>query len=108
MAFTDEHRTPTAITQTDPIVVTIVAHGLENGQRLRATNFVTMPFANATGMEQLDNRLFVVEQATEDTFELYDVLGNTVDGTNYTAFINNGLAQFTLTGPDLFVENEID
>lgn len=105
MTFTDQHYTPTAITAAKPPVVTITSHGLQRGQRVRATNFVTAPTANATGMEQLNNRDFVVESPETDTFELYDEFGQPIDGSGYTAFVSNGLAQFTLTGPELNYEN---
>lgn len=103
--FTDEHYTPTDITQGFPPRVTIVDSNFINGQRLRATRFVTWPVANATGMEQLNNNVYVVQQATADSFDLYDIYGLPVDGRSYTAFINTGLAQFTLTGPDLDIQN---
>ena len=103
--FTPEQFTPTAITATWPPVVTIVGSGFTNGQRIRATQFYSFPLALATGMEQLNNRLFTVEQCTEDTFQLWDQYGDPIDGRNFTPFVNNGLAQFTLTGPDLFVQN---
>lgn len=103
--FTDEHYTPTAITAAKPPVVTVEGHGLSNGQRVRATRFYTLPLALATGMEQLNNRLFTVQQATTDTFELWDQYGQPIDATGYTPFVNNGRAQFTLTGPDLFIQN---
>lgn len=103
--FTDEHYIPTAITAEFPPRVTIVGSNFINGQRLRATRFITMPFADATGMQQLNNNVYVVQQATVDSFDLYDIYGLPVDGRNYTAFVNNGLAQFTLTGPDLNIQN---
>jgi hypothetical protein len=103
--FTPEQYTPTAITTTFPVQVTIANNGFVNGQRLRATRFETLPFAIATGMEQLNNRLFEIGLVTTDTFCLYDVYGNGIDGRNYTPFVNNGLAQFTLTGPSLFIDN---
>jgi len=103
--FTDEHYIPTAITQGFPPRVTITDSNFINGQRLRATRFVTMPFADATGMEQLNNNVYVVQQATADEFDLYDIYGQPIDGLNYTAFISTGLAQFTLTGPDLDIQN---
>lgn len=105
--FTDEHFTPTAITQELPIKVTIVDHPFEPGDALRATRFVVYPTADATGMEQLNNRLFYVNKVTTDDFCLYDVYGNGIDGRNYTPFVDNGLAQFTLTGPKLYTENHI-
>lgn len=108
MPFVSEQLTPTGITTSNPIQVTINNHGLQAGDRIRATKFFSNPTIDATGMEQLNNQLFVVMSPTTNTFNLYDIYGNTIDGTNYTPFINNGLAQFTLTGPDLFVENQID
>lgn len=104
--FTDEHLTPTAITAAKPPVVTYDGTlAIEDGQALRATRFVSFPIASATGMEQLNNQLFYAQQCTDTTFALYDVYGQPIDATGYTAFINNGLAQFTLTGPSLYVQN---
>ncbi len=105
--FTDRHLIPTVITTANPVVVTIVAHGLVEDQRVRATRFVVFPTDVATGMEQLNDRDFVVQHLTTDTFELFDVEGKPIDGSGYTAFVSNGLGQFTLTGPDLDYENEI-
>ena len=105
MAFQDQHYAPTAISATFPPIVTLVAHGLQNGQRLRATRFPIYPLANATGMEQLEGREFEVQKATDDTFALYSIEGFPIDATSYTAFINNGLAQLTRTGPELGYEN---
>lgn len=101
--FTTRQFTPENITATLPIVVTLTGHGFQNGQALRATKFISIPFAVATGMEQLNNRQFFVQQATTDTFQLYGVDGLPVDGSNYTAYISGG--QFTLTGPTLPVVN---
>lgn len=101
--FRNLHYTPLGITATFPLVVTIENHGLQNGQAIRATKFVTLPFAAATGMQQLNGRLFTVEQATADTFQLYGQNGLPIDGRNYTPWIQGG--QFTLVGPDIPVEN---
>lgn len=101
--FTVRQFTPEAITRALPVVVTKTAHGLKNGQALRATKFITMPFALATGMEQLNNKLFYVRQVTTDTFQLCDANTNPIDGRNFTPYIQGG--QFTLTGPDLPIVN---
>lgn len=101
--FTYRQFVPSAITNTMPIVVTIAAHGFRNGNAIRATKFITMPFANATGMEQLNNRLFYVQQATTDTFQLYDVNGLPIDGSMYTPFIAGG--EFTLAGNTPLIVN---
>jgi hypothetical protein len=101
--FTVRQKTPSAITAALPIVVTLTSHGFENGQAVRATKFITMPFVLATGMEQLNNRLFYVQQATTNTFELYDSNGFPIDGRTYTAYISGG--EFTLAGNTPLIVN---
>jgi hypothetical protein len=101
--FTNRQFVASSITNTLPIVVTIASHGFSNGNAIRATKFITMPFANATGMEQLNNRLFYVQQATTDTFQLYDANGLPIDGTMYTPFIGGG--EFTLAGNTPLIVN---
>ncbi len=101
--FTDRQFTPEDITAALPVVVTKTAHGLQNGQAIRATKFISIPFALATGMEQLNNQLFYIRQAMTDTFQLADRNTNPIDGRNYTPYISGG--QFTVTGPDLPVVN---
>lgn len=96
---------PTEISNSVPVRVTIENHGLQPGQVVRATRFYSLPLTNATGMEQLNNRAFVVANTTENTFELYDQYGEPIDGTNYTPYVSNGLGQFNLTGPELFTQN---
>jgi hypothetical protein len=101
--FTTRQFTPEAITAALPIVVTKTAHGLQNGQALRATKFINIPFASVTGMQQLNNQLFYIRQVTPNTFQLCDRNTNPIDGRNFTPYIQGG--QFTLTGPDLPVVN---
>jgi len=105
LGFTTTQLVPTAITKTIPVTVTIVGHELQAGQTLRATRFYALPLADATGMEQLNNQLFVIGNITEDTFDLFDQYGEPIDGTWYTTFVANGLGQFNLTGPALYTEN---
>ena len=101
--FTDRQFTPEDITAALPVVVTKTAHGLQNGQAIRATKFISIPFALATGMEQLNNKLFYIRQATVNDFQLCDRNTNPIDGRNFTPYIQGG--QFTVTGPDLPVVN---
>ncbi len=56
--FTTRQYTPESITATWPVVVTITGSNLQNGQAVRATQFINYPIASATGMEQLNNGLF--------------------------------------------------
>lgn len=101
--FQTRQYTPTEITATWPIVVTIPSHGLQNGQALRATQFITIPFALATGMQQLNNTLFYIGSATDDTFALFDASYVGIDGRAFTPYISGG--QFTLVGPSLPIVN---
>lgn len=103
--FTDEHFTPTAITAAWPPVVTIVDNGFTPMQAIRCTNFVSYPVDRSTGMEQLNNKIFYVQPITADTFGLYDSNAQAIDGRGFTTFVNNGLAQMTLVGPALYVDN---
>ncbi len=105
LGFATTQMTPTAITTTLPVTVTVVANGLSNGETVRATRFYPLPASDATGMYQLNNRLFVVKNVTADTFDLFDDYGAPIDGTNFTPFVNNGLGQFNLTGPSLYTQN---
>lgn len=105
--FTNRQLTPTGITTTKPVRVTKSAHGLTNGERVRATEFYGFPPEISTGFVQLNNLLFSVQNCTTNTFDLYDILGNAIDGTNYTPFTSVGTPQFTLTGPSLNVQNTL-
>ena len=101
--FTVRQKVPEAITATLPIVVTLTAHGFQNGQGVRATKFITTPIALATGMQQINNRLFFAQHVTTDTFELYDATGVPIDGRGYTAYISGG--EFTLAGNTPLIVN---
>lgn len=101
--FTTRQFTPDAITAALPVVVTKANHGLQNGQALRATKFITFPLDSATGMEQLNNNLYYIRLVTTNTFQLCDANTTPIDGSNFTPYISGG--QFTLTGPILEVVN---
>ena len=101
--YTNRQFTPEDITNTFPVTVTKTAHGLINGQALRATKFITVPLALATGMEQLNNKLLYVQQVTLDTFILCNASANPIDGRGFTPYVQGG--QFTLTGQDLPIVN---
>ncbi len=97
--FTVRQFTPENITNTLPILVTKTNHGLQNGQAIRASKFITIPFASATGMVQLNNRLFYVQRATTDDFILADRNTVSIDGSNFTPYIQGG--QFTVSGTEV-------
>lgn len=99
--FTTRQFTPEGITAAFPVVVTKTAHGLQNNQAIRATKFISIPFASATGMEQLNNQLFYVQGVTNNTFYLADRNTNPIDGRNFTPYVQGG--QFTVAGTYLVV-----
>lgn len=101
--FTVRQKTPEDINSTLPILVTLTSHGFENGQAIRATKFIYTPLALATGMQQLNNRLFYVQNSTTNTFELYDANGVPIDGRGYTTYISGG--EFTLAGNTPLIVN---
>lgn len=107
--YTDRVFSPTAITATNPVRITIEDNGFTGGERIRVTNTMQFnsPGGNATGMYQLEGRDFVVRFPTTDEFEIYDIYGNPIDGTSYTAFVDNGRVKVTLTGPDLNIGSEL-
>jgi hypothetical protein len=71
--------TITAATNADPCVVTAAGHGFSGGDRVVITG--------VTGMHQLNNRHFVVQNTTMDTFELADV-----DSSAYGTYSGGGQA----------------
>lgn len=105
LGFTDQHKYPIAITTTFPVRVTIPNHGMSAGQYIRASNFVSGPGFYATGMEQLNYNLYIIQNVTVDQFDLFDSFDVPVDGTLFTPYVNNGLALFTLTGSALNTQN---
>jgi Flp pilus assembly protein TadG len=68
-------KTITAASKARPVVITSASHGFSNGDVVWITG--------ATGMTQLNNKPYEVRNRTADTFELYTMAGNRVDGRNY-------------------------
>jgi hypothetical protein len=101
--FTVRQKVPIAITATRPVHVTCMAHGFLNGQAIRATKFLFYPIANATGMQQLNNRLFYVQNASLDEFDLFDANGFPLNGIGFTPFVQGG--EFTLAGNTPLIVN---
>ncbi len=101
--FTVRQKIPEAITATLPIHITLTSHGFLNGQGIRATKFIYMPLAKATGMQQLNNRLFFVQNATDDEFDLYDANAVPIDGRGYNAYVQGG--EFTCAGNTPLIVN---
>lgn len=83
----------TAITRASPGVVTIPTHGYSNGDWIFLFNIV--------GMTQLNNGVYIVDNATTNTLTLKFLTGNPVDTSAFSAYISGGFAAriYTLTTP---------
>jgi len=82
--LTNTAQSITSITKAAVGVVTKVAHGYSNGNRLYLSSMV--------GMTQLGSREVVVTNKTADTFELYDSDGNAIATTAYGTFTSGNMA----------------
>ncbi|MBL4763483.1 MAG: hypothetical protein JKY93_12405 [Gammaproteobacteria bacterium] len=82
-----------AATQANPVVVTTAAHSYSNGEEVFISGVV--------GMEELNNKFFVIANVTGTTFELVGI-----DGTSFGAYTSGGLSErvFTLVTPYLEAE----
>ena len=77
-------KTITGITQASPGSVTSASHGYSNGDKIYIDGIV--------GMTELNNRSFVVDNASTNNFTLKDLFGAAVDTTNFTAYASGGTA----------------
>ena len=75
--------TVTGATLADPVVVTAVAHGFEDGDSIKITDVV--------GMTEINDTVYLVSNKTVDTFELTDIEGNDIDGSAFTAWSSGGI-----------------
>lgn len=82
---TEAAKVITGITQANPGVVTVTAHGYSTGDQVYLDGIV--------GMSRLNGRWFTVGTTTADTFQLKDqVTGANVDTTALTAYSSGGTA----------------
>jgi hypothetical protein len=70
------------ITQANPGVVEVTAHGYANGDELYIEGIV--------GMTELNGRFVRVANVTTDTFELKDLFNNFIDTSGFTAYGSAG------------------
>ena len=77
--------TITGATQADPVVITAAGHGRSNGDQVYIDKII--------GMTELNDRPFLVANATASTFELQDLTATDIDGTGYTAYVTGGEAR---------------
>lgn len=72
----------TGITQANPAVVSVTAHGYSNGDEVY--------IQSVAGMTQVNNRQFKVAGVTANTFQLQYMDGTNVNSTAFTAYSSGG------------------
>ena len=72
----------TGITQADPAIVTSGGHGLADGQHVYIDGI--------KGMTEVNRTVYIINNATTDTFELLMGDGNPVDSTGFAAYSGGG------------------
>lgn len=83
-------QTVTGVTQANPGVVTVAAHGMSNG------NIVAL--SDVLGMTQVNGQKYKVAGVTTNTFQLTDITsGANIDTTGFTAYASGGTARKCLT-----------
>ena len=83
-AILEANKTITGITQANPGVVSITAHGYSNGD--------TVVISGVVGMTQVNGKRFKVANVNTDDFELQDIDGVDIDTTSFTAYASGGIA----------------
>ena len=79
----------TGATQTNPVRITVLAHGYSNGDEVFITGVV--------GMTQLNGNRYIIKNVTTDAFEITNqITSNNIDGTGFDAYTSGG------TSADIF------
>ena len=81
----DNEKVVSAITQTNPGVLTSTSHGLSNGDEVYLYN-------TSGDMTEFKARNYKVANVTTNTFTLQDLFGNNIDTTDYTAYGGSGIS----------------
>lgn len=87
----DSEITISGATAADPVVITATSHGLSDGDSIAIWNVV--------GMTDLNGKMYKVANGTTNTFEITDLNGNDIDGTDYDAYVSGGKCGELSTAP---------
>jgi hypothetical protein len=71
-----------AISKTNPVVITSNSHGLSEGTQIKITGVL--------GMTDINNRHYLVISTSATAFALTNLEGDTIDGTGYGTYISGG------------------
>ena len=82
--LTGSAKTITGVTKANPGVITSNSHGFSDGEEIYITG--------VGGMTQLNDRNYIVANATTNTFTLTDLFGAAIDTTAFTTFTSGGTA----------------
>jgi hypothetical protein len=82
--LTGSAKTITGVTKANPGVITSNSHGFSDGEEIYITG--------VGGMTQLNDRNYIVDNATTNTFTLTDLFGAAIDTTAFTTFTSGGTA----------------
>lgn len=77
---TDADKTISAATAADPVEITSTSHGFDDDDVIAIYDVV--------GMTELNGKMFIVKNKTTHTFELTDLNGADIDGTDYETFVS--------------------
>lgn len=98
-AILEANKTITGITQANPGVVSITAHGYSNGD--------TVVISGVVGMTQVNGKRFKVANVNTDDFELQDIDGVDVDTTSFTAYASGGIANRVYQIPTTYLTEDL-
>jgi hypothetical protein len=78
----DAEKTITGATAASPVVITSAAHGFSDDD--------VVAIWDVAGMTDLNGKMYIVQNAAVNTFELTDVNGQEVDGEDFDAWTSGG------------------
>ncbi|MFA5499490.1 MAG: ubiquitin-activating E1 FCCH domain-containing protein [Candidatus Omnitrophota bacterium] len=93
----DQPKIITGATNASPVVITSALHGFVNGDQVKIDN--------VEGMTELNGYFFLIKNATANTFELTDLAGVNIDGSDYGNYLSGGEVRKmveTISGLDHF------
>ena len=77
----------TSATNTNPVVITAINHGLNSGTYITITNVL--------GMTELNSQYFYIKKLSADSFSLYtdNILSSATNGVSFSSYISSGTVE---------------
>jgi hypothetical protein len=73
-----------SISQSNPAVVTQIAHGFTNGDQIY--------FSGVNGMTEVNGRVFLITVVDPNSYNLFEISGGNINSTGYGAYVSGGTA----------------